>query len=148
MFVGNHDFGKVAQNNSIRNPDLIYPGNKIGLNPLRPVNTLSTYLDDVYSEDFESAYNLLSSQTKKWYSYSDFNIPIETRPEYDLETIEICSEFVYEGKQYLQLKIHLFDDPATWGFTLVREKYKWYLVYFDKHPLQPYINGKFQWRCK
>jgi len=41
------------------------------------------------------------------------------------------------------------EDPASWGFSLVKEKYKWFIMLFDLNPTFPQDNDGFiDWKCK
>jgi len=147
MFSGSHDYFKVAEFNDISNPDLIFPGDMIFISQKRPVRSLGKYLESIYSDDFKAAYAALSSITTSWYSYEDFIKSFNLKTDYELSTIKICADFYVDGKHYLQMEIQHSEDPANWGFTLVREKYKWYLVLFDKFPMHPVSNGYLEWKC-
>ena len=147
MFSGSHDYFKVAKFNGISNPELIFPGDRISISQKRPLRSLSKYFESIYSDDFKAAYATLSSITTSWYSYEDFTKSFDLKTDYELSTIKICADFYVDGKHYLQMKIEHYEDPAEWGFTLVRERYKWYVVLFDKYPMHPISNGYLQWNC-
>ena len=147
MFSGSHDYFKVAKFNNISNPDIIFPGDMISINQKRPIKSLSKYLESIYSDDLKAAYAALSSLTTLWYSYEDFIKSFDSKIDYELSTIKICADFYVDGRHYLQMEIWHYEDPAQWGFTLVREKYKWYLVLFDKNPMHPISNGYLEWKC-
>ena len=147
MFSGSHDYFKVAESNDISNPDLIFPGDMVHISQKRPIRSLGKYLESIYSDDFKAAYAALSSLTASWYSYEEFTKSFDLKPDYDLSTIKICADFYVDGRHYLQMEIQHYEDPAKWGFTLVRERYKWYIVLFDKNPVHPLSNGYLEWKC-
>lgn len=147
MFTGNLDYFTIANINNIQNPDLIYPGDKIILNPSRPINTLRSYLENNYESNFNNAYHLMSAETRAWFSFTDFVKSLFPIIEYDIDSIRICSDLSVKGHHILQLEVQYYEDPAKWGFNLVREKYKWYIILFDKNPTHPQENGFLEWKC-
>ena len=72
MFTGTYDYDKIAQQNRISNPDLIYPGDIIRLPSTRPIETLRNYLDAIYKSEEMKAYKLLSTNTRSNISYDEF----------------------------------------------------------------------------
>jgi len=147
MFAGNHDYGKTARENGIRNPDLIYTGDKITVSVARPLETLKTYLYAIYQSTPEKAYRLLSGYSRAHMTYAQFAGSLDEITLFDLDSMSICDEFIQGGRQFLQIKLYLQEDPASWGFTLEREKYKWYIMLFDLNPTFPRDNGFIDWKC-
>ncbi|MBW2593619.1 MAG: LysM peptidoglycan-binding domain-containing protein [Deltaproteobacteria bacterium] len=148
MFSGSHEYQRIAKLNNISNPDLIFPGDKVTLSQKRPNRALREYLGSIYFKNYKYAYSLLSSETNSWYSYNDFIKSFEITTYYDLSSIIICSDFQFNGKHFLQMEINHYEDPAKWGFILIRQKYNWYLLLFDKNPTHPMSNGYLEWKCK
>jgi hypothetical protein len=147
MFTGTHDYDKIAQQNRISNPDLIYPGDIIRLSSSRPIETLRNYLDAIYKSKETKAYKLLSINTRSNISYDEFKNALDKITFYNLDSMRICSDFIENKNHILQIKIWLAQDPASWGFNLIREKYKWYIVLFDLNPTNPQDDGFVEWRC-
>jgi hypothetical protein len=147
MFTGTHDYNKIARQNRISNPDLIYPGDIIRLPPPRPIETLRNYLDAIYKSKEMKAYSLLSTITRSKISYDEFKKALDKITFYNLDSMRICSDFIENENHILQIKIFLAQDPASWGFNLIREKYKWYVLLFDLNPTNPQDDGFIEWRC-
>lgn len=147
MFTGTHDYDKIAQQNRISNPDLIYPGDIIRLPSLRPIKTLRSYLTAIYKSEEMKAYKLLSSNTRSNISYDQFKKALDKITFYNLDSMRICSDFVENEHHILQIKIWLAEDPASWGFNLIRENYKWYILLFDLNPTNPQDDGFIEWKC-
>lgn len=147
MFTGTHDYDKIARKNRISNPDLIYPGDIIRLPPSRPIDTLRNYLDAIYKSEEMKAYKLLSTNTRSNISYDQFKKALDKITFYNLDTMHICADFIENGNHILQIKILLAQDPASWGFNLIREKYKWYILLFDLNPTNPQDDEFIEWKC-
>ncbi|MBW2407174.1 MAG: LysM peptidoglycan-binding domain-containing protein, partial [Deltaproteobacteria bacterium] len=147
MFTGTHDYDKIARQNRISNPDLIYPGDVIRLLPTRPLETLRDYLDAIYRSKEMKAYKLLSTHTRSNISYDEFKNALDKITFYNLNSMYICSDFIENENHILQLKILLAEDPASWGFSLIREKYKWHILLFDLNPTNPQDDGFIEWKC-
>jgi hypothetical protein len=147
MFAGNHDYGKTALENGIQNPDLIYPGDTITLSPARPLGTLKTYLDAIYQSEPDRAYPLLSRYSRSHITYDQFAASLYELTFFNLDSMVVCAEFMSNGQHFLQIRLNLLEDPASWGFNLVREKYKWYIMLFDLNPTFPHDSDFIDWRC-
>ncbi len=147
MFTGNLNYFKVAKLNNIINPDLIYPGNKISLNTYRPITTLREYLTSIYGNKLNIAYKLLSRDTREKFSYSEFKRSTNGVTYYDLSSLKVCSDFYLNNRHILQINAQLEEDPASWGFSLVREKYKWYILLFELDPTAPKDDDFITWKC-
>lgn len=147
MYAGTHDFIKVAQANDILLPDLIHPGQKITVPSSRPIMTLKEYLSSIYESGVSDAYKLLSFSSRQKFSFKDFQDSLKETTFYDLNSISICADFVCKGKHILQMRVYLEEDAANWGFNLIREKYKWYILLFDLNPTSPRENGYVEWKC-
>ena len=146
-YTGTHGYEKIAQQNRISNPDLIYPGDRLTLPSSRPIKTLRDYLNAIYKSKAIEAYNLLSSNTRFNISLDEFKKALDEITFYDLDTTAICADFIVNEHHILQLKIRLNEDPASWGFSLIREKYKWYILLFDLNPTNPQDDGFIEWKC-
>jgi len=147
MFTGTHDYEKIARENRISNPDLIFPGNLLTLPPSRPIETLRAYLHAIYKSEAIEAYKLLATQTRLNISFDEFKKALDATTFYNLDSIFICADFILNNNHILQLKILLNEDPASWGFNLIREKYKWYILLFDLNPTNPQDDGFVEWKC-
>jgi hypothetical protein len=148
IFTGNLNYLKIARYNGIQNPDLIFPGEKITLPCEKPLNTLRNYLRSIYVNKAKTAYKLLSSATRKKFSLSEFKRSLAETTFYDLKSLNVCADFIAQYQHILQIKAFLEDDPASWGFNLVREKYKWHILLFDLNPTFPLDNEEIDWKCK
>jgi len=146
-YSGNLNYHRLAALNNISDPDLIYPDDKIMLSAARPIGTLQKYLHAVYNSHASEAYDLLSTETRRKYSFLQFKRSLHSITIYDLNSMMICSDFDLNHQHILQLKIYLLEDAASWGFNLVKENYKWYIVLFDLNPTAPRDNGYIEWRC-
>ena len=147
MYTGTHDYEKIARQNRIPDPHLIYPGSLITLPSSRPIQTLKGYLDAIYNSKAIEAYKLLSANTRLTISFDKFTKALDEITFYNLDTIFICADFFVNQNHILQLKIRLNEDPASWGFSLIREKYKWYILLFDLNPTNPQDDGFVEWKC-
>jgi len=147
MFTGNLKYGKVARINNISNPDLIYPNDRITLSCDRPLETLRKYLEAIYNFNEKISYELLATATRNKYSFSEFKSALQEITFFDIYSISACADFITNNMHILQLKIYLEEDPASWGFSLVRGKYKWYILLFDLNPIFPRDNGYIEWKC-
>ena len=147
MFTGNFDYHKIARVNNISNPDLIYPGDKIALPSSRPSKTLKNYLKAIYDSKELEAYKLLSTDTRSKFSFDEFNKSLSKLTFYDLNSLNVCADFIENGSHILQIKLYLEEDPASWGFNLIREKYKWYVLLFNLTSTYPQDNGFLEWKC-
>ena len=147
MFTGTYDYDKIAQQNRISKPDLIYPGDIIRLPSTRPIETLRNYLDAIYKSEEMKAYKLLSTNTRSNISYDEFKKALDKITFYNLDSMRICADFIENKNHILQIKILLAEDPASWGFNLIREKYKWYILLFDLNPTNPQDDGFIEWKC-
>lgn len=147
MFTGTHEYEKVAQQNRISNPNLIYPGDLITLPSSRPIETLRDYLSAIYKSEALKAYKLLSTKTRSNISFDEFKKALDEITFYNLDTISICADYIVNENHILQLKILLNEDPASWGFSLIREKYRWYILLFDLKPTNPQDDGFAKWKC-
>jgi hypothetical protein len=147
MYAGSHDFEGVARANDISLPDLILPEQQITVPSSRPIETLRRYLEAIYRARASDAYRLLSSATRQTFSFESFKRSLGEMTLYDLDTISICADFICNGNHILQMKVYLDKDVANWGFNLIREKYKWYILLFDLNPTSPQENGYVEWMC-
>jgi hypothetical protein len=147
MFTGTHEYETIAQQNRISNPNLIYPGDHITLPSSRPIETLRGYLSAIYKSEAIEAYKLLSTNTRSNISFDEFKNALDEITFYNLDTISICADFIVNENHILQLKILLNEDPASWGFSLIREKYRWYILLFDLNPTNPQDDGFTKWEC-
>jgi len=147
MYAGTHDYFKIAQANDISNPDLIFPGDKITLPLSRPVETLREYLRAIYNSKELDAYKLLSSDTRSKFAFEEFQKSLKEVTFYDLNSMSVCADLIANSNHILQIKIYIEEDPASWGFNLVREKYKWYVLLFDLNATFPRYNGFLEWEC-
>jgi hypothetical protein len=114
MFTGIHDYRKIARQNRISNPDLIYPGDIIRLPSSRPIETLRNYLSAIYESEEMKAYKLLSANTRLNISYDEFNKALDKITFYNLDSMRICADFIDNENHILQIKIWLAQDPASW----------------------------------
>ena len=147
MYAGTHDYFKIAQANDISNPDLILPGDKITLPLSRPVETLREYLRAIYNSKGLEAYKLLSTDTRSKFAFEEFQKSLKEVTFYDLNSMSVCGDFIVNSNHILQIKVYIEEDPASWGFNLIREKYKWYVLLFDLNPTFPRYNGFLEWEC-
>jgi hypothetical protein len=148
IFTGNLNYYRIARDNNIQNPDLIFPGDKITLSCARPLHTLRTYLEAIYDHESRTAYNLLSRDTREKFTFEEFKDSLGTTTFYDLNSLDVCADFIKEYKHILQIKAFLYQDPASWGFNLVRERYKWQIFLSSLNPTFPLDNETIGWKCK
>ena len=148
MFTGNLNYFKVAKENNIANPDLIYPGNKVSLSSSRPINRLRKYLSSIYDSKLNIAYKLLSRDTHAKFSYDEFKKSINDITYYDLFSLTVCSDFYLNRYHVLQIKAQLAEDPASWGFNLILEKCNWNIVLYELYPTAPRDDVFIIWKCE
>ena len=148
LFSGSLNYYPVAERNKIANPDLIHPNDKIILSPDKPINRLRSYLKNIYDSQYKSAYLHLSSQTRERFTYEGFVKNTQPEVDYDLFSISICADFYYKKEHYCQLSIFHYEDPAKWGFDLVRKKYQWFVVLNDLNPTHPAVDESLGCRCE
>lgn len=148
FFAGDLNYSRTARDNHIKDPDLIFPGDRVTIPCRRPLETLRTYLVSIYINKAKEAYNLLSSDSRNKFSFDDFKASLDTTTFYDLNSLDVCADFIIKFRHILQIRAFLEQDPASWGFNLVREKYKWRILLFDLNPTFPLDGEKIDWKCK
>ena len=148
FFAGDLNYYRTARDNHIKNPDLIFPGEKVTVPCRRPLETLRTYLISIYINKAKDAYDLLSSDSRNKFSFEDFKGSLETTTFYDLNSLDVCADFIIKFGHILQIRAFLEQDPASWGFNLVREKYNWHILLFNLNPTFPLDDEKIDWKCK
>ncbi len=101
-----------------------------------PKEAVILYVDALYRKDFEMAYQRLSSGSRKAHSYEEFLRRAETgeATNFDLEAAEAGEEV--DG--CVIVNVPLVEDPASAGFTTVREEGDWKVVYVGGEPWFPY----------
>ena len=97
MYTGTHDYEKIAKQNRISNPNLIYPGDLITLPSSRPTETLRSYLSTIYKFKATEAYKLLSTNTRLNIPLNEFKKALGKITFYNLDTISICADFIENG---------------------------------------------------
>lgn len=134
MFTGTLNYMKVAKANKIKNPDMILPGKKIRLKTKNPISLLNQYLEAIYDNKSATAYELLSAYTKANISFAEFEELLKERTEFDMNSFEVISDDLWNKQLVLLIKARLEDDPATWGFNLIREKGRWRILLLNHNP--------------
>lgn len=137
MFTGTLNYMKIAKANKIKNPDLITPGKKINLKTNNPISVLELYLDAIYENKSAKAYELLSTQIKSNLTLAEFEKAIQERTEFDMNSLTVTSDTLWNKHLVLFVKARLEDDPATWGFNLIREKRRWRILVLNHNPTFP-----------
>ena len=101
-----------------------------------PAGAVVLYIDALYRKDFEEAYEHLSSESRRAYSYEEFLERAETgeATNYDLEAAEAGEQV--DGR--VTVTVPLVEDPASAGFTTITEDGQWKVVFIGGEPWFPY----------
>jgi hypothetical protein len=101
-----------------------------------PEGAVVLYIDALYRKDFEEAYEHLSSESRRAHSYEEFLERAETgeATNYDLEAAQ-AGEQVDER---VIVTVPLVEDPASGGFTTIKEDGEWKVVFIGGEPWFPY----------
>ncbi len=98
------------------------------------VQTVKDYVAALRSDDYAKAYDLLSLDSQSKHTREKFEKQgKQGMPLYDLERARVT----IKGKS-AQVEIPEIEDPATFGFHLVREGEAWKVVYRGGIPGAPY----------
>jgi hypothetical protein len=101
-----------------------------------PEEAVVLYVDALYRKDFEEAYERLSSESREAHSYEEFLERAETgeATNYDLGAAEAGEEI--DGR--VIVTVPLVEDPASGGFTTVKEDGDWKVIFIGGEPWFPY----------
>ncbi|MBI5148672.1 hypothetical protein HZA33_03255 [Candidatus Pacearchaeota archaeon] len=82
--------------------------------------TVKGYLSAIYRDDYKTAYEMLSSESRKQHSYDDFvNANKKGITDYDIK-----SRKVKKARNEWNVSLNLAEDPASWSFSVKEEKAK------------------------
>ena len=107
MFEGHLNYLDVAKSNNIKNPDLIYPGNKLVVKTKNPASRLSLYLEAIYAENTSRAYSMLSSKSQAKYSLDAFGKSLQETTFFDLGFFELTDQTQVDGHTVIQIKVQM-----------------------------------------
>jgi hypothetical protein len=95
------------------------------------------YLRAIYAEDYKTAYDLLSTESRRRHSQEVFaKAAKEAWVLYDLEEAQVESRG--ENAAEVVVSLQQEEEPGTKAFSVVREKQQWRIVYYEGKPLFPY----------
>ncbi len=102
--------------------------------PITARQVLRQYLISMENRDYETAYDYLSQESRARHSFDEFVNSLK-----DGMTLFSKRHFwqVHKKDNKVMLGIALYQDPATWGFELIKEK-KWHIVWEQGRPYFPY----------
>jgi len=105
-----------------------------------PVEAVVVYVEALYRKDYETAYGCLSAASKEAHPYEQFLERAESggATNFDLAAAEAGEEM---GGRVL-VTVPLVEDPASAGFTTVREEGNWRVVFIGGEPWFPYPEGE------
>jgi|GEM_PF-2176532 len=101
-----------------------------------PKEAAILYVEALYRGDCEFAYKQLSSASRQIHSYEEFlERAVEgAAPQFDLGETEVGAE--KDGR--VIVTVPLVEDPASAGFTTVKEDGDWKVVFIGGEPWFPY----------
>ncbi len=100
-----------------------------------PAQVVASYVQALEDKKYETAYNLLSEESRQRHAYNEFVLQAEKTgvTEYDLSTAQ-----VQEDGDRAMVEVQLKEDPSSAGFHLVKEKDAWRIAYREGIPSFPY----------
>jgi hypothetical protein len=101
-----------------------------------PEEAVVRYVEALYRKDFGDAYERLSSESQQAHSYEEFLERAEDGEAtyYDLDAAEAGEDV--DGR--VIVTVPLVEDPASGGFTTVKEDGDWKVVFIGGEPWFPY----------
>ena len=103
---------------------------------LSAVQTVTDYVTALREKDYAKAYSLLSRDSQSRHSHADFEQQgKQGMPLYDLES----ASATIKGST-ARVEVGQIEDPATYGFHLVREDQAWKVIYRGGVPGMPYAD--------
>ena len=106
-----------------------------GREETRAARAVISYLRALYQPDYQRAYALLSSASRRKYSYREFAAACrQGAADFELNV----SPRVEKKDRGLAVTLHLAEEPGTHSFLTVRENGEWKVVYLSGRPTFPY----------
>jgi len=101
---------------------------------LPPRLVAKQYILALKKKDYRIAYSFLKPDSQERFSLADFVVMNERgMTEMDERRTWIYYEEIRVG-------MHLYEDPATWGYVLVKTNGKWRIVMRGGSPSFPFVN--------
>jgi hypothetical protein len=95
------------------------------------------YLQALYDQKYEEAYNLLTEESQKRHPLEAFSKEAKaTQVLYDLKGIK--AEGVKAGEVKVTVPLQQEEEPGTKGFSVLKEQGKWKVAYISGKPFFPY----------
>jgi hypothetical protein len=95
------------------------------------------YLEALYDQKYEQAYNLLSEESQKRHPLEAFTKEAKgTQVLYDLKGLK--AEGVKAGEVKVTVPLQQEEEPGTKGFFVTQEQGRWQVVYISGKPFFPY----------
>ncbi|MBI5061024.1 MAG: hypothetical protein HZB67_01805 [Candidatus Aenigmarchaeota archaeon] len=99
---------------------------------------ITDYLSAIEKENYKAAYEMLSSDSKKMHSYSEFVAENKKgRTIYDLKTLTIT-----KSEKGLAGVLYLYEDPACTSIHLKEESNSYRIIWHKGIPTFPYTNDQ------
>ncbi|NIM04356.1 MAG: hypothetical protein GTO55_00845 [Armatimonadetes bacterium] len=100
-------------------------------------STVIDYVRAIYAEDYQTAYALLSAESKRRHSEEAFAREAKAAfVLYDLE--EARAESRGEDAAEVVMALQQEEEPGAKAFSVVKEDGEWKIVYYEGKPLFPY----------
>jgi hypothetical protein len=101
-----------------------------------PEQVVRQYLSALKKKDYRAAYSYLTPDTQGIFSLQEFAGIDRGYSGLDENNAEICWQGVFVSMKIKQ-------DPASWGYLLVKSKGKWKIVIREGSPSFPYVKDYF-----
>jgi len=101
-----------------------------------PREAVVAYMEALYRRDFRAAYEYLSARSKETHPYEEFAGLCEGGEATNYDLAGAQQEPPAGG--HVTVTVPLVEDPATAGFTTVREDDDWKVIFIGGAPWFPY----------
>ena len=101
---------------------------------LPPQVVAKQYILALKKKDYRIAYDYLTPESKEILSLADF----VALNEKQMTLMDENKTWIYH--QEVRVGMHLYEDPASWGFVLVKTNGKWRIVMKSGIPSFPFVN--------
>ncbi len=101
-----------------------------------PLDAVAGYLNALESDDFGEAYRYLSAESRVAHTYDEFAALCAERKGPSLDVTAARQHREDEGR--VTVAVPMLDEPGEAGFTTVRERGSWRVVFVQGSPWFPY----------
>ena len=101
---------------------------------LNPRQVAKQYILALKKKDYRIAYDYLTPESKEIFSLADF----VAMNEKQMTLMDENKTWLYH--QEVRVGMQLYEDPASWGFVLVKTNGKWRIVMKSGIPSFPFVN--------